>query len=119
MSIDYDPGINNGGVGITAKRLRGVNDKSSFGIGVIDSLNLLNAPFKRSLFKTSIFRAGFSKFDSCTVFSHYDSVWSNGSMTIDKFDRAQRVVSGRFVFTLYQIGCDSIKITNGRFDLKF
>jgi hypothetical protein len=119
LSIDFDPGLNNGTIGIVAKRFRNANDKSSFGIGIIDSLNLLPLPLTRTLFRTSIFRAGFSKFDSCVLFSHYDSVWSSGELTISKLDRVQRIVSGKFEFVLFDRGCDSVKITNGRFDMKF
>ena len=119
LSIDYDPGINNGTIGIVAKRFKSANNRSSFGIGIIDSLNLLSLPLKRTLFRTSIFRAGFSKIDSCVLFSHYDSVWSRGELTINKLDKIQRIVSGIFEFTLYESDCDTIKITNGRFDMKF
>jgi hypothetical protein len=119
LSIDFDPGIGNGTVGITARRYTINGTRSSFGVGIIDSLNILTVPFTRKLFKTSIYRAGFSKIDSCTLFSHYDTVWSSGELTIDKLDRLQRIIAGRFQFQLYERGCDTIKITQGRFDMKF
>ena len=119
LSIDFDPGFNNGIFGIHAYRLISQTDKSSFGIGIRDSLNLLSIPFKRTLYKTSIFGAGYSDWDSCTLYSHYNSVWSNGEISIDKLDRNQRIISGRFELMLHESGCDTIKITNGRFDMKF
>lgn len=42
----------------------------------------------------------------------------SGQFTITRLDKAQRIVSGTFSFTLSQPGCDTIKITQGRFDSK-
>jgi len=37
-----------------------------------------------------------------------------------KFDGAARIAAGRFAFTLYEPGgCDTLRVTNGRFDVKF
>lgn len=46
-------------------------------------------------------------------------VESSGSMTITKLDRTNRLIVGIFNATLSKAGCDTIKITNGRFDVKF
>ncbi len=119
LSIDYDPGINNGGFGISAYRIISQSNSTFLGIGIIDSLNLLKAPFTRRLNRISLARAGFSDFNSCTLFSSYDSVWSEGEISISKLDRNQRIISGTFNVYLFQNGCDTIKATNGRFDMKF
>jgi hypothetical protein len=43
-----------------------------------------------------------------------------GQVTLTKFDGPNRIASGRFAFTLYEPGgCDTLKVTNGRFDVKF
>jgi len=43
-----------------------------------------------------------------------------GQVTLTKFDGPARIASGRFAFTLYEPGgCDTLKVTNGRFDVKF
>jgi hypothetical protein len=43
-----------------------------------------------------------------------------GQVTLTKFDGVARIASGRFAFTLYEPGgCDTLKVTNGRFDVKF
>jgi hypothetical protein len=39
-----------------------------------------------------------------------------GQFTITRLDKSQGIVSGTFNFTLIQPGCDTIKITQGRFD---
>jgi hypothetical protein len=43
-----------------------------------------------------------------------------GKVELTKFDGPNRIASGRFAFTLYEPGgCDTLKVTNGRFDVKF
>ena len=43
-----------------------------------------------------------------------------GQVLLTKFDGVARIASGRFAFTLYEPGgCDTLKVTNGRFDVKF
>ena len=40
--------------------------------------------------------------------------------TPDEFDPVARIASGRFAFKLYEPGgCDTLRVTNGRFDVKF
>ena len=43
---------------------------------------------------------------------------SKGRLIITYFDSAKRIVSGRFRFKLIKKKCDTLKITNGRFDIK-
>lgn len=42
-----------------------------------------------------------------------------GIITITKYDREKFIVSGRFEAVLVTKNCDTIKITQGRFDVKF
>ena len=43
-----------------------------------------------------------------------------GQVELAKFDGVGRIASGRFAFTLYEPGgCDTLRVTNGRFDVKF
>ena len=51
----------------------------------------------------------------------YDGSYiKTGRVELVKFDGVARIASGRFAFTLYEPGgCDTLKVTNGRFDVKF
>ena len=51
----------------------------------------------------------------------YDGTYiKTGKVELVKFDGPARIASGRFAFTLYEPGgCDTLKVTNGRFDVKF
>ena len=42
-----------------------------------------------------------------------------GSITLTKLDRVNYIVSGTFEFVSAAIGCDTLKVTNGRFDIKY
>ena len=43
----------------------------------------------------------------------------DGKLTITKFDKSNYIVSGLFEFTLVHQGCDTLKITDGRFDMEY
>ncbi|MCX8492427.1 MAG: DUF6252 family protein [Cyclobacteriaceae bacterium] len=42
-----------------------------------------------------------------------------GQIEISKLDRKNYIVSGTFEFSTVVSGCDTLKITNGRFDIKY
>ncbi|UOQ73225.1 hypothetical protein [Hymenobacter cellulosilyticus] len=42
--------------------------------------------------------------------------YRRGSLTITRLDLTAGIISGTFSFTLYKPGCDTIRVTNGRFD---
>ena len=46
------------------------------------------------------------------------SQYCRGGLTITRLDTQIGIVSGTFWFTLYKPGCDSIRVTDGRFDRK-
>lgn len=41
-----------------------------------------------------------------------------GQLTVSRLDLAQGIISGTFHFKLFQPGCDTLKVTQGRFDYK-
>lgn len=72
----------------------------------------------------SVFTPGFNQFvttgaasNNCNYSGAY---FKTGQVQLVKFDSFARVASGRFAFTLYEPGgCDTLRVTNGRFDVKF
>jgi len=48
-----------------------------------------------------------------------DGTNGNGALVITKFDQAKLIVSGTFSFTAWTAKCDTIKVTEGRFDLHY
>jgi hypothetical protein len=51
----------------------------------------------------------------------YDGKYvKTGQVELVKFDGVARIAAGRFAFVLYEPGgCDTLRVTNGRFDVKF
>lgn len=116
LSIDYDPGFKNGIFSIVAYNFI-PRSSEQFIIGVRDSLNTINAPITLNLSQTSLYSVSFKK--TCDYFSQLDDVSSAGSLTITKLDRTKGTISGAFNITLSKPGCETITITDGRFDMKF
>lgn len=116
LSIDYDPGFRNGIFNIVAYDF--TNQLSEqFTIGVSDSLNFIQAPKTYLIEQVSLCGISYSK--TCNYFSKLNDTKSSGSMTISKLDRTNRIISGTFNAVLSKQGCDTIKIKDGRFDMKF
>ena len=118
LSIDFDAGVANGVFGISAYRIISTNNREFFGIGIKDSLNFYNAPFTISLTNKNLYRFYFSN-NNCTFFSTDLDTQVNGTLFISKLDRTNRIISGTFNAILTKAGCADIKITEGRFDMKF
>ncbi|WBO84040.1 DUF6252 family protein [Hymenobacter yonginensis] len=64
--------------------------------------------------------AGFLNRKTNCYWSSTDSAvtYRRGNLTITRLDLQAGIVSGTFDFTLYKPGCDSIRVTQGRFDKK-
>ena len=46
--------------------------------------------------------------------------FKTGQVQLVKFDPVARIAAGRFAFTLFEPGgCDTLRVSNGRFDVKF
>lgn len=43
----------------------------------------------------------------------------NAFLNITKLDRVKRIISGTFEFALTKSGCEAVRITQGRFDMKY
>ncbi len=120
LSIDYDQGINNGTLGIIAYRTLSSSDKTQFGLGITDSVNFKNAPFTLNVKKKSLANFLYSTKNYCDIVHSDTTIYEDGSITITKLDRVNRIISGTFQGLLYKQLCgDTMKITQGRFDMKY
>jgi len=45
--------------------------------------------------------------------------YSSGKLIISKLDQNTKIIAGTFYCTIKQTGCDTLKITEGRFDIKY
>jgi hypothetical protein len=113
LDFYYDPGYRAGEFNLGAYRILSDKDRQYFVIST-DSLN-----FKRtfSLHDPNVGSARFTN-EVCS-YNRDNEVFREGILTVTKLDLQKHIVSGIFEFTLYRPGCDTIKVTDGRFDLKF
>ena len=116
LSIDFDPGFNNGILNIVAYNFMNITDEQ-FTISIRDSLNFMAIPITIQLSRNSLYSISFR--NNCDYWNQMSDVISTGSFTINKLDRGQQIISGIFNATLSKAGCQTIKITEGRFDMKF
>lgn len=56
---------------------------------------------------------------SCQTDVYDTTSFRNGNLVITRYDLAAGIFSGQFEFSYKPFTCDTIKITNGRFDYKF
>jgi hypothetical protein len=95
-------------------------------VGIYATRDLYPNPGRYNL--NSMYRTGFlelnNRIECPTVDHHYDPndptpIYRSGYLEISNLDTANRIIAGTFEYTLAKSGCDTIKVTDGRFDLKY
>jgi hypothetical protein len=119
FQVHYDPTYHGGNLAVTAFRLLDEKGNSQvIGLGGDQLAQTGTYPLDPSstLQSPGLYNAGFSddtKPSPCNEYL-FQPTSRMGAFTITRLDRG--VVSGTFEFTLLQPGCDTIRVTNGRFD---
>ena len=120
LSIDFDEGVNNGVLGIVAYRTLSPADKTQFILSITDSLNFASAPFVNFINSGSIGGLSFSTKDYCDVLHTDNTIFQEGWIRVSKLDRTARIISGTFEGRIFKQVCgDTLKITEGRFDMSY
>jgi len=114
LSLSYDPSFNKGTFDLRSYRYP--NSSSWFQSIILASDSLL---------ATGVYNldekhqdAQFMDSNHCNYYGFDTTVHRTGAITITKFDLTKGIISGTFQFTLSKARCDSIKVTQGRFDKK-
>jgi hypothetical protein len=115
-SVYYDYTYAQGTLGILTYRLSGAgSDQQTIGINS-DSLRTIGIYKLRAMGRH---QASFAdRKTSCRYYATDPGTYCRGTLTITRLDRTLGIVSGTFAFTLAKPGCDTIKVTQGRFDKK-
>ncbi|MBY0477021.1 MAG: hypothetical protein K2Q24_05205 [Chitinophagaceae bacterium] len=115
LTITYDPGWRGGSLVITARRKDNLIDQSI----AISSDNLQSTGIYSLIIKDTSLAYFDDVITGCVYYSYRDLTTPlNGSLTITKFDLNKNIISGTFFFKLAKPGCDTITVSDGRFDLK-
>ena len=54
----------------------------------------------------------------CDTYGPADTRFRRGNLTLTRLDQQAGIIAGTFEFTVAKPGCDTIRVTNGRFDYK-
>ena len=125
LYVNYNPpSYRGGGVGVIAHKYKkgevdqilsvGVDSVVKYGIATYQLKCIVSGPYSSG---------GIGNFEdyirNCDYFCNRDgAILLNGTCRITKFSLPDNVVAGTFAFTLAKPGCDTIKVTDGRFDMK-
>lgn len=112
LSVIYDPGYAGGILNISAFRDLGEGSSNNEEIKIY--MSHLNKEGVYSLNNPDIGTALFYSPD-CNYLRKED-VNQEGTLEITRLDMQEGIVSGTFEFTLAKEGCDTIRVTDGRFD---
>jgi hypothetical protein len=111
-SVSYDPTFNGGSFDIAVYRLDKDNTQYLYiysdGINAIGTYSLTD-PHKGA--------STFINDNQCT-YDRSNNIYRKGNLTITQLNLNKGIISGNFEFTLAKPGCDTIRVTNGRFDKK-
>ena len=123
----FDSNANGGGLFIAGFRyLDGVNNDDLLTIGVdsiitkktfVLSPNLKN--FNLIYTNSKSLKKDCIQFGTLPFYDTTNNFYSSGNLSITKLDQNSKIISGTFYCTIYQTGCDTLKITDGRFDVKY
>ena len=58
----------------------------------------------------------YDKLTGCDLSSDDANTYHKGTLTITRLDLQAGIISGTFAFTLAKPGCDTVRVTQGRFD---
>lgn len=111
-SVDYDPTYQGGTLNLFTYRLDQAGKQQVIGL-FSDSLTRVGT---YPLIRLNHAEPQFSDEKTGCEFLQGGPQYRAGTLTITRLDRTARIVSGTFHFKLYQPGCDSVIVTEGRFD---
>jgi hypothetical protein len=114
--VSYDPTLDGGTLNITTYRYYGSGQKDEQNMTIyLDSLAMEG---NYELYTPKYGAAIFSDWNKCTYQDISSFNYKIGNVTITKLDLQKSIISGTFQFVICQPNCDTIKVTQGRFDKK-
>src|ERR1035437_6035853 len=118
LKVQYDPTFQGGKLGITSKRIFDDGKSILISIGG-DSINTVGL---YPLSYPSKFKVFYSDNRTNCEFTTIDPPppsFISGSLNVTKFDNTDRIISGLFEFKVLPFVCDTVTVTNGRFDIRY
>ena len=121
LRVAYDPTYAGGSLQIRALRaVTGLPDGQYFLIGGSSISKTGNYPMSNTGPAGVYYSTGLQS-GPCQEYSYSNRAPGfsmQGQLIITRLDLTAGIIAGTFAFTLAQTGCDTIKVTQGRFDKK-
>jgi len=116
LNLSYDPPYMGGVFNLQTYRYYGVgsNDRQNITI-YLDSLSKVG---QYNFYFSHNRAAIFSDWNKCSYPNDSSVIYKAGRINVTKLDLQGAILSGTFDFTLAKSNCDTIKVTEGRFDIK-
>jgi hypothetical protein len=115
-SIDYDPSYAQGTLSIAAYRYTSSDSHSNQTIGLFS--DSLKSTGRYKLRAGGHHGAVVDISAGCQYYSNRPPIYCKGTLVVTRLDKQAGIIAGTFEFTLAKAGCDTVKVTNGRFDYK-
>ena len=116
IQLYVDPTFQGGAFYVTGHQYNNFQSKISFGSGGCTSGGIYNINLPLQAIDYNRF---LNNVNTCEFSSSDAGSFRKGSFNISRYDLANGIFSGTFEFTLKSQACgDTIRITNGRFDVK-
>lgn len=117
---DYDPGLDGGTLQVSAYRFPQAGGSQSQGINLLGR-GILPGPGTYPITLADNVAASYDdefRDPACRLYYGQNLSYRRGRLTVTRLDLQAGVVAGTFEYTLSKPGCDSVRITAGRFDYK-
>ena len=108
LNIIYDPGYEGGNLEMKAYRILDTYEESIF-------MYMSNLDHE-GLYEFGKPEIGSAIFRSDCIYERKEDVFRKGTLEITRLDMEAGIISGKFEFTLAMADCDTIRVTEGRFD---
>ena len=123
LVVTYDPNYANGSLQIKAYRYsKEMTMSQAITIGGAPVRAVGSYPLRVYLTNTtpaySVYFFDWNKTAPCNRYDFAPDLRASGNLVVSRLDLNAGIISGTFEFTLAQPSCDSVKVTQGRFDKK-
>lgn len=116
-SVSYDPTFNGGDLIVRTYRVTKTDDQS-FMVGGMNISRPGTYAFGPATTLRTYFRDDKRSLPCDLRDSRNTNTFSKGTLTITRLDMQAGIIAGTFSFLLAKPGCDTLKVTQGRFDYK-
>ncbi|TGE26703.1 hypothetical protein [Hymenobacter metallicola] len=120
FNVSYDPTFRGGAVVIETYRVENNRTKFlSIDAAPITAIGSYSLDLQQGVGEV-LYTDTDGQLSPCSaMYDSRDVSYRKGRMNITRFDQQARIISGTFDVTIGRTGCDTLKVTQGRFDARF